>query len=362
MQKEKLKKMSEFLICSSHYILIAVIFFLVLKYVLPFFSPFLFGFFISSLLRPISKTISKKTKINEKFCGVIIVFFSFVLISAIFWWLAVKILEVLKTLTNSSEEIYKTYFLPIRDFFDNNIPEFLKKTFPNLKNEADKILEILSYTLNEFITSSSKHILNLAKKLGKSIPSFLVDFTFSIISAIYFSFDYEKITTFLTNIFPKKTKKFLFETKGFTFKTIVKYFKSYFFLTLICFLLLTISFFIIKIKNPIGIAAIVALFDFIPIIGSGVIIIPWTLALLIEKNYTLAISLLICFLTINLLRSFLEPKILGSGLGIHPIATLISIYIGGKFLGFLGVIVAPIITPILFFIYNNLKNQSNLNS
>ena len=361
MQKENLKKMTHFLIYSSYYILIAIIFFLILKYILPFFAPFLFGFFISFLLRPISKAISKKTKINEKLCGVVVVFLSFFLISAAFWWLGVKIVDVLKTLANSSEEIYTTYFLPIKDFFDNNIPKFFEKSFPNLKNEADNILEILSYGLNQFITSYSKHILNLLAKLGKSIPNFLVDFTFSIISAIYFSFDYEKITTFIVNIFPEKTKKFLFKTKGFTFKTIVKYFKAYFFLMLICFFLLAVSFFIIKIKNPIGIAAIVSFFDVIPIIGSGVIIIPWALALLIKQNFTLAVSLLICFFAINLLRSFLEPKILGVGLGIHPIATLISIYIGGKFLGFLGIFVAPIVTPVLFFIYKNLKKNSNLN-
>lgn len=243
MQKEKLKKMTSFLIYSSYYILIAIIFFLILKYVIPFFAPFLYGFFISSLLRPISKTISKTTKINEKLCGVVVAFFSFFLISIIFWWLGAKILDALKTLATSSEEIYTTYFLPIKDFFDNNIPKFFEKSFPNLKNEADKILEILSYGLNEFITSYSKHILSLVTKLGKSIPNFLVDFTFSVISLIYFSFDYEKITKFITNIFPEKTKKFLFKTKGFTFKTIIKYFKSYFFLMLICFFLLTISFF-----------------------------------------------------------------------------------------------------------------------
>lgn len=360
MQKENIKKMTEFLIFSAYYILIASIFFLILKYLLPFFAPFLFGFLVAFLLRPISKTISKKTKINKKVCGIIIVFLSFFLITAAFWWLGAKIVDVLKTLTNSSEEIYTTYFLPIKDFFDNNIPNFFEKTFPNLKDEADKILEVLSYGLNEFITSSSKHILNGVAKFGKSIPNFLVDFIFSIISAIYFSFDYEKVTDFVTKIFPEKTKKFLFKTKGFTFKTIIKYFKSYFFLMLICFFLLSISFFIIKIKNPIGIAAIVSFFDVIPIIGSGIIIIPWALALLAKQNFSMAIGLLISFFSINLLRSFLEPKILGAGLGIHPIATLISIYVGGKFFGFLGVFIAPILTPILFFIYKNLKNQ-NLN-
>jgi predicted PurR-regulated permease PerM len=46
-------------------------------------------------------------------------------------------------------------------------------------------------------------------------------------------------------------------------------------------------------------------------------------------------------------RQLIEPKVLSSSIGIDPLATLISLFIGYKLIGFLGLIIGPIILVII---------------
>ncbi len=360
MESNKLNEKLNFLVCVFYYTTILLISFLILKFIiLEFLTPFLVGFLIAFILKPISNKISSKTKINNKFCRIVLVVLTFGLIIFLIWQIGIKIVAELKTIANSSQEIYENYLIPIKDFFDEKIKNFLNSFFPNLNGQTTEILESITWYINDFITYNSKYILTLIARLGKSIPQFIIETLFAVMSSIYFIYDYEKITSFIINMFPKKAQHYLHKTKSFTINTIVKYVKSYSYLTFICFLLLSIGFLIIKIKNPIGTAAIVSCFDAIPFVGSGIVIIPWALILLISNNLNLAISLLVTFAIINLIRSFLEPKILGAGIGMHPIATLITIYLGAKIIGFLGIILAPILTQIAFSLYKYKKDSED---
>ncbi len=356
MKNNNLEHKIEFLISGLFYGLIIFSSFFILKHIVPVFTPFLVGFFIAFILRPITEKMCEKTKINGKVCGIVVVIFSYILIFFFIWLISCKIAEFLRTFLNSSPEIYKSTVLPTLNTLAEQLNKILLNLLPNSNFKIQDIIENMFYNIDDFVTSTAKYILSIMAKTGKNIPNFLINITFSIISSIYFSYDYEKITTFIVNLFPKKTQHILIKTKGYTITTIIKYIKAYMLLMLISFCLLSIGFFIIKVKNPIGVAALISLFDAIPFVGSGIVILPWALVI-VGKNFNMAIGLITIFLVLNLARSFLEPKILGASLGIHPLATLISVYVGAKILGFLGIIFAPIAIQIAFSLYKYKKSK-----
>ena len=358
LKNDVFKERLNFLVNILYYALIFAIIFFTVKYIIPFIAPFLIGFLIAFFLRPISKKISKITRINNKFCNIFLILFCYFLIATIIWIVIVKISYEIKSLASSTQQIYSMYISPFYEFLNEHITIFLNTVFKDIDENTKNFMENIPVLFSNLFNTSTKYLLGTITKIGAKIPDYLISITFSIISSIYFSYDYFKITNFVINLFPEKTKHFLFKTKYLTIKTIVKYFKAYCFLMFYSFILLTIGFFIIKIENPIGIAAIICIFDSIPIIGSGIILIPWAIILFAENNFSLAIAILVVFLVTNILRSFIEPKVLGKNLGIHPLLALFSIYIGAKVLGFIGIIVAPITTNILFLLYKTKpKNQ-----
>ncbi len=86
----------------------------------------------------------------------------------------------------------------------------------------------------------------------------------------------------------------------------------------------------------------VGISDAIPIVGTGVIMIPWILWTIITGDMPLAFGLTIIYLLGIIIRQIMEPKIVGSQIGLHPLVTLLAMYIGLKFFGILGMFVGPV--------------------
>ena len=87
---------------------------------------------------------------------------------------------------------------------------------------------------------------------------------------------------------------------------------------------------------------ITAFVDILPVLGTGTILIPWGVYMLISGNYFMGIGILILYVIITVIRQILEPKIVGSYVGLYPLVTLMAMYIGTKVMGFFGLFLFPI--------------------
>ena len=85
----------------------------------------------------------------------------------------------------------------------------------------------------------------------------------------------------------------------------------------------------------------------IPVLGTGTILIPWAAYSLIVGNYALAIGLAIIYAVITVIRQIVEPKLVAGQLGLSPVVTITSLYLGLKIFGVLGMIIAPILVTML---------------
>ncbi len=90
------------------------------------------------------------------------------------------------------------------------------------------------------------------------------------------------------------------------------------------------------------IAIAIAVFDILPVAGSGGILIPWAVVSVILGSYPQAIGLIIIYVIITVIRQYIEPKIVGTSLGVHPIVTLAGLYFGLKLFGFMGMFIVPL--------------------
>lgn len=182
----------------------------------------------------------------------------------------------------------------------------------------------------------------------KNIPSVLISIVIGIISWIFFTKDYNYIVRFIQNQLPESKKNLLVEIKQVFSKTILKMMRAYGLIMLITFIELVIGFSVLSatgiMKNSyfLWIAAGIAIFDILPVAGSGGILIPWALFSLILSNYKQAIGLLVIYGIISVIRQYIEPKIVGDSLGVHPILTLMGLYFGLKLFGFIGMFIVPI--------------------
>lgn len=111
----------------------------------------------------------------------------------------------------------------------------------------------------------------------------------------------------------------------------------------VTFLILTCGFILLAVPFAPLWALVIACLDALPVLGTGGVLIPWCLLSLLEGNRVRALGLLGIYLTAALTRSVLEPKLVGSHLGLDPLITLAALYAGFKLWGFLGMILAPLL-------------------
>ena len=69
--------------------------------------------------------------------------------------------------------------------------------------------------------------------------------------------------------------------------------------------------------------------------------------LLILGNTFLGVGILVLYLVITVVRQTLEPKIIGSQVGLHPIVTLLCIYAGAQLIGVVGIFAFPVIATVI---------------
>ena len=116
----------------------------------------------------------------------------------------------------------------------------------------------------------------------------------------------------------------------------------------VTFCLLFAGFSLLRVGYPLLIALLVTLVDALPVLGTGSILIPWALVCFLEGSAARALGLLGLYATAALTRSVLEPKLVGSHLGLDPLVTLMAMYCGLRLWGLGGMLLLPMLAAAVF--------------
>lgn len=357
---EKVKKRRDTIINVAFVAMILGLIFFFVKYLFGVTAPFLLSFFFAVCLQRPLRKLDKKT--NNKMHT----FWSMFLIIVV---LAVVIGPVVLILSLIGKEIIE--FISFLGEELNDLPNFLAtlqdeiisllKFLPDgiYTSVSDKITVFFTNLINDFdlsklnidiksITNGLTSGITGVYSVVKSIPSAILGLVIGIIAWIFFTKDYNYIVGFIKRQLPEGKKNLLSETKQIFSKTILKMLRAYGIIMFITFCELFLG---LSILNLIGvmnngyvfmIAIAIAIFDILPVAGSGGILIPWAVVSLILGSYPKAIGLIIIYVVITVIRQYIEPKIVGSSLGVHPIVTLAGLYFGLKLFGFMGMFIVPL--------------------
>ncbi|UPU39036.1 sporulation integral membrane protein YtvI [Erysipelothrix sp. Poltava] len=221
----------------------------------------------------------------------------------------------------------------------------------NLDPDVIDIIESIGRSVVQSIDGIFKGIsggtINFITRLISSIPSVLISILIAIISSFFFTLDYQGIVSSVMGMIPIKQRTLILDIKDGLISVLGKYLRAYAKLMSLTFVELSFAFFILGIHNPVGLGFMVAIIDILPVLGTGTVMIPWFIIELIMGNTPLGIGLMITYIVITVIRNILEPKIVGDQIGLHPLATLILIYVGLKMFGFIGLFALPISATIL---------------
>ncbi len=325
---------------------------------LSLFAPFVAAFFVAAPCQKIIKYLQKKVNLNRGISSALISTLMVVFVISLLGILLLQLFSQSKNLIVSLPSAIDSFREQIRQ-----IGQQIDGYKHSLPQEVSIFLDNLALNFKDYVQELSGHAatmaLNFAGNIASRLPKILLFVTMFILATFFFTKDYPLVINFLKDLFPAKGFIFFSRIGHFLTKAFSSYIKAQLMLMLLTSFLVTICLWIIGKSYPLLWGIICGLVDALPIFGTAAVLVPWALISLIYGDTYSFIALLIIQVIVFLVRQLAEPKIVSHQIGIHPLLTLISVYIGLKFFGVPGVILAPIAMMLIVNIYVSYKEKAD---
>lgn len=218
---------------------------------------------------------------------------------------------------------------------------------PEQQSTLHEGIESLGKRLAESFTESGQGLAEGLTQLFVIIPTFIIAFVFIFVAFYFLGKDWERIMNCLRDITSRGALK-----KIRLFKNILRYrvfgfVRAQFILMFIASLIVFIGISILRVEHALSIAIIVGILEVLPYFGSGTVLIPWTIYMFFSGNIGMGIGLAIVYAITFAVRQSIEPKVLSSNMNINALAALISLFIGMKLFGVIGVFLGPLLLVVL---------------
>jgi sporulation integral membrane protein YtvI len=309
--------------------------------------PFLLGFLAALLLHRPARRIAGALHIPYRAAAVALTVLSVSVLLAlpgILIWQTVSELGVFaREALNGENPLLENLSDVVRRLGDavSELPFLSERTALALR---ESVMQTFSEMIRNGFVSAASRFPALASKLVSAIPQIFIFCVITVLSAVYFCMDYEKICRFCKSHVPTERWGEA-AALGETFRrTALHFLRSYSVLFLITFAGLFLGFTLLRENYAFLFALLTALVDGLPIFGMGVVMFPLAVFRFMTGEIGYGIGLCVLYLILTVLRQILEPKILGAGLGVHPLLMLFSMYLGLKWFGVGGMLAAPFLT------------------
>ncbi len=339
----KLEKQKAFIVHVLFFVIILLLGYFIIKYVLPLLMPFIIGVIIAVIFRRPIDLLSEKLKMKRTLISILLLLVFYFAVGLIVTLIGFKISSFIGNLFGSAPDFYENSVHPAVEKLINDLAD----KYPDIKVYLDNFMNNINQTVLGYVSKASSTVLSLIAGIAGQLPSLLIKFIFTIVSSFFFTIDYYRITDFILFQFKGESKEMLLKLKNSGIGTLGKFIKAYTAIISITFAELSIGFWIIGVPNPLLFGLLVAIIDILPILGTGAVLIPWSVISFIMGNTRVGIGMLILYIVITVVRQAIEPKIVGQQIGLHPIVTLILMYIGAQLMGILGLLSLPIIATLL---------------
>ena len=329
------------LICAA--IVLAGIY-VVLRYAMGVLIPFLFAWAIAIPVAALAKRSERKLGGKRRAW---VYFYIFIFFGVIF---IVGALIVGKIVSEAAdffvyvsengealeESINKILALP------SKIPILNKLSEIDLKGFGSYISNIAASIAESIAAAGGETFISVLGGAVVGTPKMLISAVVAILSSLYLALDYDKIKEYLYSLLSEERRERTMELADRIGKGIRGSMGAYGKLVVITFAELYIGLFLLGRSYSFITAIAVAFFDILPFFGAGMVLVPWGIILLASGNYGVGIGMLVLFGIIEVIRQIIEPRLIGKSIGIHPLASRLSMYVGFRLFGFWGMIIAPV--------------------
>lgn len=315
--------------------------------VLRFFMPFVIGWVIAMIANPLVRFLERRVRLVRKHSSIVIVVAALALVIGLIYLIVSKSFVLLYGFIKDLPNLYAGIEGDVArsmeqiDHLFQFLPDSIQQTWAQIGSNLGNYVGAL-------VEKIASPTMEVAGSVARGIPAMLVYMVVTILSAYFFIVDRDNILEFGRAHTPEWAGRYIRHLKGEVRRLIGGYFLAQFKIMLVVWLILTVGFLGLKVGYGPLWALLIAMLDFLPVFGTGTALIPWGIVKLLGGEYAFAAWLLVIYVLTQVTRQLVQPKLVGDSMGLNPLLTLLLLYLGFKWNGIAGMILA---VPIgMFFV------------
>ena len=304
------------------------------------FMPFFLAFLFAWLVNPPMRLLNRRFGIPRKPMALLFM----LILMGIFALVVGKFATVIITEVISFARNWSSHADALLRYL-TAFEDWVSTLSPTVGNQLERLIDELFIWLQNWmqglITNASLYA--GAGNFIKQIPDFFVAAIIFLMGGYFIACDFPAIRAAAADKLPENFRGFLSSLRNIVSSAFGGYVKAQLMLSAGVFVILLVGYLFIGQEYALLLAIGMALVDFIPILGAGTFMVPWAVIDLINAEYQHAVTLMVIWGVIVLFRRVAEPKVLGDQTGLHPIVSLLTIFLGMKMGGLLGMVLGPVL-------------------
>ncbi len=280
-----------------------------------FFMPFVIGWIISLIAAPVVRFFEEKLKVRRKGASVIVIVAVLSAVILLFYGIGAKLVKEGISFVNELPMLWEG----IMEEF-NQVGENLEGVYNRLPEDMQQTLDNIGSQMGEYFGSLMEGVgtptFEAVGNVAKQLPDIFLGVVMCILSAYFFVADKSYMSNIMKKYVPDSVR-YRFDLIRRSFRNAVGgYFKAQFKIECWIYILLVIGLLALHVRYALLVALGIAFLDFLPVFGTGTVMIPWAVIEILSKDYKMAVGLLIIWCVGQLVRQMIQPKIVGDSIGV----------------------------------------------
>lgn len=354
-QQDSTDRRRRFLINLIYFVVWAVLALFLLWGTVHWLMPFVLAFTTAALLQRPIRWLVRKTGVNRQYFSVALMILMILLLAGgiafLCWRAAVTVTNFLSNEQNMQaiQDWILSTTQTIQEILDRMARRLSPEALETMNTAIDSLSGKLMEALSGVFAGAATWLMRFATQ---SLPMLALGFFIWVLASILLSIHYQSVRGFLLRQIPDRFLSLLRDAKELCGETACKLVKAYGLLMLLTFAELSVGLLILRVPHAILAAALIALVDILPVLGTGTVVIPWAAVCLLTGDTRMFIGLLVLYGIITIIRNILEPRLVSRQIGLHPLATLLFMYLGLRTVGILGMLLFPPLAMVLQQLHN----------
>ncbi len=370
-REEKLKQQQEFLVKFAYWAIWGISGVLLIKFVGPVLLPFLAAFLIAWILTGPVTFVEKKIHLKRNLASILVVVLFYGLVAGVIYFAGRHVIGLVQEIFAELTAFLSETVYPLAEAFVTWLDRILtgsadpalqyageqaSQMAGNVSQYANEESEVMANLSARYMSDGSAQVTARAAEMlsdvsgavisgvsdaAASIPGICMNVLFTVIATVFMELEFPAILDFLHRQIPGRWQRSVADGKSYVLGTLGKCLLSYGLILLMTFAELFVGFLVLGVDEAFVIAFLIAVLDILPVLGTGTVLIPWTLIAFASGETRLAIGILVLYLIITVVRNIVEPRLVGRQMGLSPVVMLPCMLVGLKFFGIIGLFGIP---------------------